>query len=260
LNARATPSQVQATGLAVAAPTITGVNFPSTATQGTPFSYSAAATDRWTTLTSSWTFGDGTSGPLSGTKTYSSPGTFSPVLTVSDPFGNEATVTKSIMVSAPTATEVTSSQNPSVFGQSVTFTATVSPVVPGTGTPTGTVTFLLDGSQVGTGTLSGGAATFTTSALTAGNHTITTSYAGAGDFTGSSGSLTGNPQVVTPAPLTITASSASMTYGGSVPQITPSYAGFVDGDSASSLSTPPTCTTAVTSASNVGTYPTSGRD
>ena len=97
---------------------------------------------------------------------------------------------------ANSSTAVTSSQNPSGFGQSVTFTATVSAVAPGAGTPTGTVTFLDGGSPVGTGNLSGGIATFTTSALTVGSHTVTTSYGGDGNFNGSSGSLTGNPQVV----------------------------------------------------------------
>ncbi|HET6843291.1 MAG TPA: Ig-like domain repeat protein [Candidatus Angelobacter sp.] len=112
--------------------------------------------------------------------------------------GNPQVVNK-----ADTATTVTSSQNPSSPGQSVTFTATVSPVAPGTGTPTGTVTFLDGGSSIGTGTLSGGVATFTTSTLAAGNHTITTSYGGNGTFNGSTGSLTGNPQVVLAADLTI---------------------------------------------------------
>jgi hypothetical protein len=105
--------------------------------------------------------------------------------------GNPQVVNK-----ASTATAVTSSANPSVFGQPVTFTATVSPGAPGSGTATGTVTFLDGGSAIGTGTLSGGVATFATSALTVGNHTITTSYGGDGNFTGSGGSLTGNPQVV----------------------------------------------------------------
>ena len=48
------------------------------------------------------------------------------------------------------------------------------------------------------------------------------------------------------APLTITASGDSMTYGGTVPTITPSYSGFVNGDTASSLTVSPTCTTAAT--------------
>src|SRR5258708_19006254 len=97
---------------------------------------------------------------------------------------------------ADTTTTVTSSQNPSTLGQPVTFTATVSAVAPGSGTPTGTVTFLDGGSPIGTGTLSGGVATFTTSALAQGNHTITTSYGGDGNFNGNTRPLTGNPQVV----------------------------------------------------------------
>ena len=36
---------------------------------------------------------------------------------------------------------------------------------------------------------------------------------------------------VNKAPLTVTASSGSMTYGGTPPTITPSYTGFVNGDS-----------------------------
>jgi uncharacterized repeat protein (TIGR01451 family)/fimbrial isopeptide formation D2 family protein len=127
--------------------------------------------------------------------------------------GNPQVVNK-----ADTATTVTSSQNPSVFGQSVTFTATVSAVAPGSGTPTGTVTFLDGGSPIGTGTLSGGIATFTTSALAVGNHTITTNYAGDGNFNGSTGSLTGNPQVVNKAntATTVTSSVNPSVFGQSV--------------------------------------------
>jgi len=62
------------------------------------------------------------------------------------------------------------------------------------------VTFLDGASSIGTGTLSGGVAAFTTSALTAGNHTITTSYPGDTNFAGSTGTLTGNPQVVVAPP------------------------------------------------------------
>jgi hypothetical protein len=62
---------------------------------------------------------------------------------------------------------------------------------------------------------------------------------------------------VTPAPLVITASSGTMTVGGTVPTITPSYSGFVGTDTAASLTTAPTCTTTATTASPVGTYPSS---
>ncbi len=57
------------------------------------------------------------------------------------------------------------------------------------------------------------------------------------------------------APLTITASGNSMTYGGTVPTITPNYSGFVNGDTASSLTVSPTCTTAATSSSSVAGSP-----
>jgi hypothetical protein len=50
--------------------------------------------------------------------------------------------------------------------QSVTFTATAAAVAPGSGTPTGTVTFKNGTTVLGTGTLSGGKATFATSVLT----------------------------------------------------------------------------------------------
>ena len=54
---------------------------------------------------------------------------------------------------ASASTTVTSSVNPLVFGQNVTFTATVSAVNPGAGTPTGTVTFLDGATSIGIGLL-----------------------------------------------------------------------------------------------------------
>jgi hypothetical protein len=74
-----------------------------------------------------------------------------------------------------TKTSLTSSTNPSISGQSVTFTATVTASA---GTPTGTVTFN-DGSAVlKTVTLGGGKAIYTTSTLSVGSHPITASYGG----------------------------------------------------------------------------------
>jgi hypothetical protein len=60
---------------------------------------------------------------------------------------------------------------------------------------------------------------------------------------------------ISPAPLHVTAVNQTMTYGGTVPQLTASYSGFVNGDGASSLSTPPTITTTATPTSPPGTYP-----
>lgn len=65
---------------------------------------------------------------------------------------------------------------------------------------------------------------------------------------------------VTTAPLMITASSAEMVLLGAVPVITPSYAGFVPGDTAAHLTTQPACATAATSTSPIGTYSSSCLD
>jgi hypothetical protein len=59
---------------------------------------------------------------------------------------------------------------------------------------------------------------------------------------------------VKPAPLTITASGATFTYGHSVPTINPLYSGFVNGETSSVLTALPTCSTTATSTSPVGTY------
>ena len=73
-------------------------------------------------------------------------------------------------------------------------------------------------------------------------------YTGANNCTGAvDGNYTisyvaGNVQITAVA-LTITASSETMAYGVAVPAITASYSGFVNGDTAASLTTPPTCTT-----------------
>jgi hypothetical protein len=79
-----------------------------------------------------------------------------------------------------TSVAVASSLNPSVVGQSVIFTATVTSAG---GTPTGTVTFKDGAATLGTGTLNGGGvATFGTGALTGSPHTITAVYGGDSNF------------------------------------------------------------------------------
>jgi DNA-binding beta-propeller fold protein YncE len=109
-----------------------------------------------------------------------------------------------IVKQAGTTTSVTSSVNAQAFGNSITFTATVSSNAPATGTPTGSVTFMDGGNPIGSGTLSGGVGTFTTSTLAAGSHTITTSYGGDANFFGDTGVLTGNPLVMNKANTTTT--------------------------------------------------------
>jgi hypothetical protein len=108
-----------------------------------------------------------------------------------------------VITKAPTTTTVTAAPaSPSTFGQSVKFTAAVTPQAPATGTPTGSVAFAIDGTAVGTVALTSGSASISTASLSAGSHTIGATYGGDVDFLGSSGSL---PYTVTCA-VTITGS------------------------------------------------------
>lgn len=91
---------------------------------------------------------------------------------------NYATSTSSslnqiVNAKSDTTTALMSSLNPSNEGQSVNFTATISP-----SSATGTVTFKDGPTTIGTGVVSGGIATFATSSLTAGSHSITAVYGG----------------------------------------------------------------------------------
>ena len=115
-----------------------------------------------------------------------------------------------------TSTTVTSSANPSVFGQSVTFTTTVAASAPAAGTPTGTVTFLDGGVSIGTGTLAGGTATFTTAALSLATHTITVSYSGDNNFQGSSSAALSQTVNQGATSTTVTSSANPSVFGQSV--------------------------------------------
>lgn len=85
-----------------------------------------------------------------------------------------------------TLTSLVSSLNPSLHGQSVTFTASIAVVPPGTGTPTGTLTFLNGTAVLGTAPVDGsGQAHVTTSTLATGSRAITARYGGDATLGGS---------------------------------------------------------------------------
>ncbi len=92
--------------------------------------------------------------------------------------GSASTALDQDVQAGSTTSVVTSSLNPSNYGNSVTFTAQVTPG--GTAAPTGTVNFLDNGQIIGSGTLSGtpAQATFTISTLQVGAHPITAAYLG----------------------------------------------------------------------------------
>lgn len=68
-------------------------------------------------------------------------------------------------------------------------------------------------------------------------------------------SYAGGQLTVTPATLTITADNQSKVYGAPVPTLTASYSGLVNGDTAASLTTPPTLSTIATASSSVAGSP-----
>jgi hypothetical protein len=121
---------------------------------------------------------------------------------------------------------LTSSSNPSSYGQTVTFTASVTASVAGSGTPTGTVTLQSGSTVIGSGPLSGNSFAAGTSVLPEGSDTVSATYSGNSTFqphtvsimqvvnkvgTGTtlSASNTGNPNV----PVNFTATVSSNTAG-----------------------------------------------
>ncbi len=75
-----------------------------------------------------------------------------------------------------------SSQNPSVEGQEVNFTATITPTFPDAGDLTGRITFKDGATTLGTSRLQQGTANFSTSTLPAGQHSISATYSGSEVF------------------------------------------------------------------------------
>ena len=90
-----------------------------------------------------------------------------------------------VAATATSTTIVTFSPSAPVYGQSVTLTATVAPISPATGTPTGTVEFFDGTTELATESLSDGVATLDTSSLPIGNDSITAVYSGDSTFTSS---------------------------------------------------------------------------
>ncbi len=116
-----------------------------------------------------------------------------------------------------TTTMVTSSLNPSTFGQPVTFKAVVTAVA---ATPTGSVIFTVDGVSTPSIPLQdvGGVmeATFTNSTLPVGSYPVSAAYSGSGTLSPSSGTLptqTVNPATLPATTTMVTSSLNPSTYG-----------------------------------------------
>jgi uncharacterized repeat protein (TIGR02543 family) len=154
----------------------------------------------------------------------------------------------------PTAstTSLNSGNSSVIYGAANTLTATIS-----SNTATGTVNFKNGSSSISgcsSQTVTAGVATCTTWKPSVGTYSsITAVYSGDSNLSGStSGTVT---LTVTAAPLSITASSPSVTYGAAAPSVSAaSYSGLVNGD-LSSVVTGLSCTSTYTTTSTVGSSP-----
>lgn len=138
-----------------------------------------------------------------------------------------------------------------VYGTSDTLTATIS-----SNTATGTVDFKNNGISI-TGcsakTVISGVATCNPSVGT--YSSVTAVYGGNGSLSGSTSNAVSF--AVTPATLTVTASSPTVNYGAAKPSITASYNGLLKGDT-SSVVTGLSCDTVYTTTSPAGSLPATG--
>lgn len=138
------------------------------------------------------------------------PGTGTVPVVVTTPAG-DSNALRYTYTPAATTTTLVSSANPSAPGAEVTFTATVSPVPPASGSPDGTVTFTVDGVAQPPVALVGGQATLTVPAPAEGSHTVTAHYNGSAGYAPSTSSTL--TQTVVPLATTLTAARAMATIG-----------------------------------------------
>ncbi|MGH9208367.1 MAG: Ig-like domain-containing protein [Acidimicrobiales bacterium] len=103
------------------------------------------------------------------------PGSYPVTLTGNSAATMHSSTVTLVVSNPPTTTLLTSSANPSLLGQAVTLTATVSAA---SGTPVGFLYFLDGNTVLARVLLSGGTATFTSSALARATHSLTGHFGG----------------------------------------------------------------------------------
>jgi hypothetical protein len=215
-----------------AATTTTLVSVANPSTYGNSVTLTATLTP--STATGTLTFKDGlttigtaTLGHGSGSISLSSIRAGSHSLTVvyagnSNYSGSTSNTVTQAVTQATSTTTLVSGANPSIVGNSVTLTATISP-----STGTGTLTFKDGSTTLGTATIGHGSGSFATSALSVGSHPLTAVYAGNSNFSGST-SNTVTQVVSAVSSSTVLASSLNpSTYGSGVTltaTVTPSTA------------------------------------
>ncbi len=140
-----------------------------------------------------------------------------------------------VLITATTSMAVSAAAT-STYGQSVTYTATVTP-----SDATGTVQFAVDGTNIGSAqSVSGGVATLSMGAIAVGNHSVRAIFIPNSGFAGSSGTLAGG-ETVGQATLAVTPNAQTITYGEADPTFTYSISGYQNRETSSVLTTLPIC-------------------
>ncbi len=127
-----------------------------------------------------------------------------------------------------TQTALTSSSPTIEDGQSVTFTAQVTPSQSAGAPVTGTISFSANSAGIGTATVTGGKAQITTSSLYVGNYPIMATYSGDTNYSTSFGSFLETVNLV-PTTTAVSSSNSSVAEGASVTftaKVTPAQAGI----------------------------------
>ncbi|MDD5743063.1 MAG: DUF2341 domain-containing protein, partial [Candidatus Peribacteraceae bacterium] len=125
--------------------------------------------------------------------------------------GSTSSLTQVVTGATPSSTALASSQNPSGYGQSVTFTATVTP-----SDATGTVTFKDGATTLATATVTAGVATYSVSTLPVTTHSVTAQYGGDGTYMTSTSDAVAQTVTQAASTTTLTSSLNPSTYGSGV--------------------------------------------
>ena len=208
----------QAVGLSNTTLSLTGSPNPSTVGQSVIFTATISPTAATGTITLTV---DGNNpvvvGVVGGIATYSTTTLTVGTHTISATYSGDsvyASSTNSFSQSVglnTTSLSLTSNPNPSVVGQTVIFTATVSPTA-----ASGIVTFTEGSSVLGTASLLNGTAVYTTATLVAGSHVIGAAYSGDNNYNSSSSNTITQVVGVNSTTLSLTGSPNPSTVGQSV--------------------------------------------